>query len=111
MISFLKNKKVRNWCFFDFGISSFPTLVITFFYGAFYARNIVGDAIEGTSLWGFSLSLGSLLAASIFLLILFISSSSLRKINIKFFAVFFFILIMSSSSLFFLILRAINIIP
>jgi UMF1 family MFS transporter len=101
LISFLKNKKVRNWCFFDFGISSFPTLVLTFFYGAFYARHIVGDITEGTSLWGFSLSLGSLLAASIFLLILFISSSSLRKINVKFFAVFFFILIMSSSSLFF----------
>ena len=75
MISFLKNKKVRNWCLFDFGISSFPTLVLTFFYGAFYARHIVGDITEGTSLWGFSLSLGSLLAASI----LGINNISIKK--------------------------------
>ena len=101
MISLLKNKKVRDWCFFDFGISSFPTLILTFFYGAFYARFINGDVNEGASLWGFSVSLASLLAAFIFLSILFISLSSIKKIDVKFFTVFFFILIISSSSLFF----------
>ena len=101
MISLLKNRKVRDWCFFDFGISSFPTLILTFFYGAFYARHIVGNASEGASLWGFSVSLASLLAAIIFLSILFISSSSIKRIDLKFFTFFFFILIISSSSLFF----------
>ena len=101
MISLLKNKKVRDWCFFDFGISSFPTLILTFFYGAFYARHVVGNASEGASLWGVSVSLASLLAALIFLSILFISSSIIKRIDVKFFKVFFFILIISSSSLFF----------
>ena len=101
MFLILKNKKVKDWCLFDFGISCFPTLVLTFFYGAFYARHINGDANEGTALWGFTVSLASLLAAIIFLSILFISSSIIKRINIKFFTVFFFILIISSSSLFF----------
>ena len=101
MIFLLKNRKVRDWCFFDFGISSFPTLILTFFYGAFYARHIVGNASEGASLWGFSVSLASLLAAFIFLSILFISSSIIKRIDVKFFKVFFFILIISSSLLLF----------
>ena len=101
MISSLKNRKVRDWCFFDFGISSFPTLVLTFFYGAFYARYIVGNSSEGASLWGFSVSLASLLAAIIFLSIMFIGFSSIKRIGVKFFTVFFFILIISSCSLFF----------
>ena len=101
MFLVLRNRKVKDWCLFDFGISCFPTLILTFFYGAFYARHINGDANEGTALWGFSVSLASLLAAIIFLSILFISSSIIKRINIKFFTVFFFILIISSSSLFF----------
>ena len=101
MISLLKNRKIRDWCFFDFGISSFPTLILTFFYGAFYARHIVENSNEGASLWGFSVSLASLLAAFIFLSILFISSSIIKRIDVKFFKVFFFILIISSSSLLF----------
>ena len=97
----LRNKKVKDWCLFDFGISCFPTLVLTFFYGAFYARYINGDVNEGTTLWGFSVSLASLLAALIFLSILIIGSSIIKRIDVKFFTVFFFILIISSSSLFF----------
>ncbi len=92
---------MKNWCLFDFGISCFPTLVLTFFYGAFYARHVNGDVNEGTSLWGFSVSVASLLAAFIFLSILFIRSSTVKRINVKFFTVFFFILIISSSSLIF----------
>ena len=47
------------------------------------------------------MSLASLLAAFIFLSILFISSSIIKRIDVKFFKIFFFILIISSSSLFF----------
>lgn len=101
MLLILRNKKVKDWCLFDFGISCFPTLVLTFFYGAFYARYINGDENDGTTLWGFSVSLASFLAALIFVSILFIGSSILKRIDVKFFAVFFFILIISSSSLFF----------
>ena len=101
MISLLRNRKVRDWCLFDFGISSFPTLILTFFYGAFYAQHIVGNVTEGTGLWGFSVSLASLLAAFIFLSILFIGSSIVRSISVKFFILFFWVLVISSCSLFF----------
>ena len=87
--------------FLTLGFQAFLLLVLTFFYGAFYARYINGDVNEGASLWGFSVSLASLLAAFIFLSILFISSSIIKRIDVKFFTVFFFILIISSSSLFF----------
>ena len=89
MLLVLKNKKIKDWCLFDFGISCFPTLVLTFFYGAFYARYINGNFNEGTTLWGFSVSLASLLAALIFLSILFIGSSIIKRIDVKFFTVFF----------------------
>ena len=45
-----------KWCFFDFGLNSYPTLILTFFYGAYYAINIANDSIIGTTLWGYTLS-------------------------------------------------------
>ena len=101
MFSLLKNKKIRTWCFLDFGISSFPTLILTFFYGAFYARHIVGEETLGTSLWGFSISLASLLSSVIFLVILIKGSLLKKGLDTKFFSFFFFVLIISTSSLFF----------
>ena len=38
---------------FDFGISCYPTLILTFFYGAFYAKKIAKDPEIGTSFGGF----------------------------------------------------------
>ena len=61
MLSLLKNKKIANWCLFDFAISAYPTLIITFFYGAFYAKKIAQDPVIGTSLWGYALSSASVL--------------------------------------------------
>ena len=61
MFSLLNSKKIRSWCLFDFGISSYPTLILTFFYGAFYAKTISSNSNVGTSLWGFALSAASIL--------------------------------------------------
>ena len=62
MIQELKEKKIRDWCLFDFGISSYPTLIITFIYGAFYAKEIAQTPEIGTSNWGFAISIGSALS-------------------------------------------------
>ncbi len=102
MFSLLSSKKVRSWCLFDFGISSYPTLILTFFYGAFYAREIVGNATEGTSLWGFSISLASFICSIIFLIIITLGVLTKRKIKTTFFFIFYLILIITTSSLFFL---------
>ena len=61
MIQESKEKKIRDWCLFDFGISSYPTLIITFIYGAFYAKEIAQTPEIGTSNWGFAISIGSAL--------------------------------------------------
>ena len=71
MLSLLKLKKIRGWCLFDFAISSFPTLIITFFYGAFYAKKIASSSVLGASLWGFAISSASVLSLLIFAIVLF----------------------------------------
>lgn len=101
MIKFLKEKKIRAWCLFDFGISSYPTLILTFFYGAFYAKVIVGDPISGTAYWGFAISSASLFS---FLLISFFLIGSKRYskvISTRFYKLIFYIMIVSISSLVF----------
>ena len=70
MFNELKKKKIRDWCFFDFGISAYPTLILTFFYGAFYAKKIALTPEIGTSNWGFAISLGSAISFLVFLSVL-----------------------------------------
>ena len=62
MFKELKNKKIRDWCLFDFAISSYPTLIITFIYGAFYAKEIALTPEIGTSNWGYAISVGSVVS-------------------------------------------------
>ena len=101
MIQELKEKKIRDWCLFDFGISSYPTLIITFIYGAFYAKEIAQTPEIGTSNWGFAISIGSALSFIIFLTIFFLGKIKSTKIPMTFFKLFFYLLIFAVSSLFF----------
>ncbi len=101
MIQELKEKKIRDWCLFDFGISSYPTLIITFIYGAFYAKEIAQTPEIGTSNWGFAISIGSALSFFLFLTIFFQGKVKNTKISMTFFRFFFYLLIISVSSLFF----------
>ena len=99
MLSFLKVKKVRSWCLFDFGISSYPTLILTFFYGAFYAKKIAINSNVGTSLWGYALSSASILCFLILSFLLLFGRSLFKKINVSLFKFFFFLMIVCSSGL------------
>ena len=89
MFSLLNSKKIRSWCLFDFGISSYPTLILTFFYGAFYAKTISSDPNVGTSLWGFALSAASILCFLLLSFILISGRNFFRNIKIGFFKFFF----------------------
>ena len=100
MLKVLKNKKIRNWCLFDLGISSYPTLIITFIYGAFYAKEIALTPEIGTSNWGYAISIGSVLSLLIFLIML-IRGKKNQSIGIKFFKLAFYALVFFVSSLYF----------
>ena len=97
MIEHLKNKKIRGWCLFDFGISCYPTLILTFFYGAFYAKKIAVSPEIGTSNWGFSISIASILSFLLFSIILVQGKTFFGDLKTKFFGWFF--LILSTTSL------------
>ena len=100
MLNEFKHKKIRDWCFFDFGISSYPTLIITFIYGAFYAKQIALTPEIGTSNWGYAISIGSILSFIIFFLILFKGNKN-SDLGIRFFKLSFYSLIISVSLLYF----------
>ncbi len=93
-LSLKSSKKVRSWCLFDFGISSYPTLILTFFYGAFYAKKIAKNPTLGTSLWGFALSSASVLCFLLLSFILIRGKYLFKKINIGFFKFFFYVMIL-----------------
>ena len=101
MIRELKEKKIRDWCLFDFGISSYPTLIITFIYGAFYAKEIAQTPEVGTSNWGFAISIGSVLSFFLFLTIILQGKEKKTKIPMTFFRLSFYFLIFLVSLLFF----------
>jgi len=101
MFSLLNSKKIRSWCLFDFGISSFPTLILTFFYGAFYAKTISSDPNVGTSLWGFALSAASILCFLLLSFILISGRNFFPNIKIGFFKFFFYLMIFFTLGLFF----------
>ena len=101
MFSLLNSKKIRSWCLFDFGISSYPTLILTFFYGAFYAKKISSDPNLGTSLWGFALSAASILCFLLLSFILISGRNFFRNIKIGFFKFFFYLMIFFTFGLFF----------
>ena len=89
MLKYLKSKKVLDWCFFDFGISSYPTLILTFFYGAFYAKYIAPNPIIGTSSWGFAIASASILSFLIFAFILIVAKNYFNFFNVSLFKTFF----------------------
>ena len=101
MIEHLKNKKIRGWCSFDFGISCYPTLILTFFYGAFYAKKIAVSPEIGTSNWGFSISIASILSFLLFSIILVQGKTFFGNLKTNFFRWFFLILILLTASLYF----------
>ncbi len=101
MFSLLKSKEIRGWCLFDFAISSFPTLILTFFYGAFYAKKIASDEIIGTSLWGIAISFASVLSFLLLAFLLFAGQHSKLQIKVTFFKFFFYLLIIFSFGLIF----------
>jgi MFS transporter, UMF1 family len=48
------------WALYDWAISPFPTLIVTFVFAAYFQQAVVGDAVEGQALWSLAIALGGL---------------------------------------------------
>ena len=50
------------WCFYDFGNSAYPTIIITAAYVTYFKAEVVGgDGGRGDALWGWANAIGALL--------------------------------------------------
>lgn len=49
-------KSAFSWCFYDWANTAFGTVIITFIYGVYFARALVGDETEGSALWSYAIS-------------------------------------------------------
>ena len=58
-----ERKSIFSWCLYDWANSAFSTVIITFVFGVYFARQIVGDETEGSAQWSFAISLSGLFIA------------------------------------------------
>ncbi len=56
-------KRIWSWAFFDFANSAFGTLVLTFVFNSYFVRVIAPSETEGTTLWGNTVAIASVLIA------------------------------------------------
>ncbi|MEQ8195000.1 MAG: MFS transporter, partial [Rhodospirillales bacterium] len=52
---------VIGWCFYDWANSSFPTVITTFVFAAYFTKAVAADPIAGTEQWGYAISASALL--------------------------------------------------
>ena len=101
MLNYLRSKKILSWCLLDFGISSYPTLILTFFYGTFYVNYLAENSTVGASSWGFAISLSSVVCFLLFSTVSLFGERFLSSINSRVFKFFFYMMCFSSGTLFF----------
>ena len=46
-----QRKSVFSWCLYDWANTAFSTVIITFVFGVYFAREIVGDEVAGAAQW------------------------------------------------------------
>ncbi len=51
------------WCLFDWANSSFPTVITTFVFAAYFTKAVAPDVVTGTSQWGYAMSISALAVA------------------------------------------------
>lgn len=53
------------WCLYDWANSSFPAVILTFVFAAYFTTAVAVDPISGTRAWGTALSLSALAIAAL----------------------------------------------
>jgi UMF1 family MFS transporter len=56
-------RAVAAWCVYDWASSAFPTVVITFVFGNYFARAVAGSPETATAQWGAAISFSGLAVA------------------------------------------------
>src|SRR3546814_12727638 len=51
------------WCLYDWANSSYPTVIVTFVFAAYFTRGVAVSPEEGTAQWGLMLSLSGVALA------------------------------------------------
>ncbi len=52
-----------GWALFDWAISPYSVLIVTFVFPAYFAAAIVGNQVEGQSVWGYTVAASGLIMA------------------------------------------------
>ena len=64
LISMNKQRKsVLSWCLYDWANTAFSTVIITFVFGVYFAREIVGDEVAGAAQWSFAIGISGFFIA------------------------------------------------
>ncbi len=56
-------RTIAAWTLYDWANSAFTTIIVTFVYGAFFARGMVGDEVLGTAYWSRAISVSAVIIA------------------------------------------------
>ncbi len=56
-------KGLIGWALYDWANSPFSTLIVTFVFAAYFAEGIVGDAVHGQALWGYTIGISGVFIA------------------------------------------------
>ncbi len=51
------------WCLYDWANSSFPAVILTFVFAAYFARGVAVTPVQGTGLWGMAISASAIAIA------------------------------------------------
>ena len=54
---------VFAWALYDWANSPFTTLIITFVFGVYFSRAVVGDEVQGQVLWGYAIGVSGIIVA------------------------------------------------
>ena len=58
-------KTILGWCFYDFANSAFTTIIITFIFSTYFAKQIAPNPVLGQSYWGWAIGTTGILVAII----------------------------------------------
>ena len=58
-----ERRSLWAWCLYDWANSGFPTVIVTYVFSAYFAKEVAASKIEGTELWAFTMSLSGLAIA------------------------------------------------
>jgi len=56
-------RAIISWGMFDWANSSFPTIITTFIFAAYFTRSVAADTIVGTAQWGYAIAFAGMIVA------------------------------------------------